>query len=360
MAAIAFVALLLRGARLGRGQVTVGRRLWITALLAIGTSMPWVPCWIVPPTFGRGIAKVTGAWLEDEQHPEGRFVPIEELPSEIVAGMVETDEARGGPELFVVLCAWLSLIGIAGQMLRLPRKLAVIGELPPVADPALGARIAELARSLGLPPPLVVQPRTAHGHANAFAAGVLAPIVAVYDGIALRLSPTERDAVIAHELGHLAGRHLLWGFARTVLVAVAAVVVSMFVPLLVALAWLLAAAIALPVVTGWRRERDADRRAAAVVGSAAMTAALDKIHAVNGLPPAAAWRFALVTHPPLAVRAFWLAADAAPSPLVARCLRARRIVLLLIGVALAAAVLLGRWPATAPLGIGLAVLLALV
>jgi Zn-dependent protease with chaperone function/tetratricopeptide (TPR) repeat protein len=336
--------------RAGRGAVPVWRRLAIAALLAALAAVPALPTTVRPVAILRGIARVT---YTDRQGREQEFVP----------------RLDGQPEVLVILIVWLLTVKLARQMLRLPTKFGALDQLPPVSDAALRARIAELAAGMGLRAPRVVQPATTSGEANAFAAGLLVPFVVVFDGVEQRLTVAERDAVVAHELAHLARRHLPERFLVTVLVGVAAVIASGHVPWYVASLWFLAALTFAHRLLGHRHEIQADAAGARSTGSAAMAAALGKIHAVGQIADAGPWFHALLSHPSLAVRAAHLAA-AAPAgereriavdaALVARCRRARRVALTLWGGLLAAVIWLGSMPAAAPLAAGLTVLLLAV
>src|SRR5204863_4136379 len=96
-------------------------------------------------------------------------------------------------------------------MLHPPVRLrGTTAKLPRVTDEAFLARIAELARQMNVPVPLVrLWPSiTGSQQALAFVGCLPAPQMAVTDGILQRLSPAERDAVVAHELGHVANGSL--------------------------------------------------------------------------------------------------------------------------------------------------------
>src|SRR5581483_11410573 len=71
-------------------------------------------------------------------------------------------------------------------------------------DAALLARVADLSRALGIATPRVRRIDSFGLEAQAYAAGLVAPQLLVADGILLRLSEAERDAI----LGHVATRSL--------------------------------------------------------------------------------------------------------------------------------------------------------
>lgn len=172
-------------------------------------------------------------------------------------------------------------------------------------------RVAELSRQMGVRPPLVrmIPADTGDLTAMAFMSSVAAPTLLTTGGILHRLTPEERDAILAHELGHIANLSLWW-FAGIVPVAASAAV---FVA-----AWLdfpgspvneLAGASLFfggACATGLKRvlsrvlEYDCDRRAAEAVGHQPLASALSKIHVLLGIPNKGllSWMiYATATHP---------------------------------------------------------------
>jgi Zn-dependent protease with chaperone function/tetratricopeptide (TPR) repeat protein len=266
--------------------------------------------------------------------------------------------------VIVILLLWWALLNTALQSLRLPRSLRHLQQLPPVSEPAMAARITELAARLGLRSPLVVETATVGGtmEVQAFAAGLLAPVVVVSDGIVHRLSPAERDAVLAHELAHVRHRSVLRYLGAFALLSLATVLFSGFVPFYLALLFWFAALRFVRTLVGHRDEIQADLAAGRCAGFAEVAAALDKIHAAGLQIDPTPWFHAVLSHPAPAVRAFHLA-RAAPDgerariavddALVQRCKRVRLIAVLLWATLLCVEVLLGvqgEWGAAALLG----------
>ncbi|HEU4420126.1 MAG TPA: M48 family metalloprotease [Planctomycetota bacterium] len=355
--ALAFVVLAPVCWRAGRGRVPASRRLLVAAALAAGTAAPALPTMGLGFSFFQGIGE--------------RVIVHEGDAPDVVAAEPDRETAErevrlptGSPDAFVVLVLWFGLLNTALQNLRLPRNLRHLLQLPPVSEPSMVARITELAARLGLRPPLVLETATVGGtmEVQAFAAGLLAPVVVISDGIAHRLQPAERDAVLAHELAHVRHRSVLRHFVAMAMVGLATALLSGLVPFYLAFLWYLGALRLLRTLVGHSDELRADLTAARCVGFAEVAAGLDKIHAAGLQTDPTPWFHAVLSHPAPAVRAFHLA-RAAPDGsgarievdaiLVQRCRRARWIAVLLWAALLAAVALLGvrgQWGAAAILG----------
>jgi Zn-dependent protease with chaperone function len=358
--ALAFVLLAPVCWHAGRGLVSRWRRLLVAAALAAGTAVPALPTLVLGFSLFAGMVE--------------RVV----VPEDAVLDGVDADREKwervvvqptGSPDLTVVLLLWFSLLGTAMQSLRLPRRLGHLQRLPPVSDPALVARITELVARLGLRAPLVVEPATVGGsmEMRAFAAGMLAPVVVVSDGIVHRLRPAERDAILAHELAHVRHRSVARHMIAVVLTSVAAVLLSGWVPFYLAVLWWLGVLRLLRTLVGHRDEIRADLTAARCVGFAEVAAALDKIHASGLQTDPSPWFHAVLSHPAPAVRAFHLA-RAAPdderariavdTTLVRRCMHVRRMAVSSWVALVAAEVALGvrgDWAVATVLGLVLLV-----
>lgn len=201
--------------------------------------------------------------------------------------------------------------------------------LPVVEDVAFLARIAELAAAFGLSPPVVRLLRSNHGNlaAQAFAGGLFAPTLVVSDGIVHRLEPDERDAIVGHELAHVSTGSLwilmlafVGGWALGV--PFAGGLSFLTGALLTANLW----AIVTKVVQR-HYELVCDREAARVVGHAAVSGGLGKIHRVHVVPEQG-WLpllfHATASHPHHAVRAAALAeAEGGGDPAERKALAAR-------------------------------------
>lgn len=203
------------------------------------------------------------------------------------------------PSGILLIWNWLLLT----MSLRGPVRLAHSRDpLPLVEDERFQQRVRELASAMGLRTPVVRMVRSLSGQqqAAAFAGGLPAPSLVVTDGILQRLSPDERDAVVGHELAHLANHSLWWLTGLTPVAAIGGLLTAGFgggwFAVLVGLALRVGL---LRMVSRWF-ERDCDRRAARVIGFSTMASALRKIHAVHVLRNTG-WRSVLVyataTHP---------------------------------------------------------------
>jgi len=208
---------------------------------------------------------------------------LEALPLIVAAALSEQNHLSGHEQS---LALGSTLFGMfAGYALLMPpvRLRGTKEKLPRVTDETFLARVAALAAQMGLATPLVRLWPSVTGSQQAFAfAGTLqAPQLVVTDGIMHRLEPAERDAVIAHELGHIANGSL-WLYAAVVPVSCALMVaVSPRLPLNVAIPFGIAFLVGLRRLITRPTEFDCDRRAARAIGFRQTAAALTKIHAVN-------------------------------------------------------------------------------
>ena len=251
---------------------------------------------------------------------------LEILPLGVWATLVVCQRGTVVDVWLVPTATFISLVATV-PMLRPPLRLrGTKTVLPRVNDEVFLKRIAELARSMHVPVPLVrLRPSiTGSQQALAFVGCLPAPQLVVSDGILQRLSPAERDAVVAHELGHMANGSL-WLLTAVIPVTCAiATGASVFVPLTVAIPFGFALGMGLRRIVSRPLELDADHRAARATGFRNTSTALAKIHAVNSLSESGLMpllTYATSTHPSLAMRLSSLKA-AAPSddlPEIAVC-----------------------------------------
>ena len=182
----------------------------------------------------------------------------------------------------------------------------------PVQGGEFHTRMLQLAGRAGVKlRGLLILRRLPVGRANAFA--MRGGHVIFTQELLEKLSRREVDAVMAHELGHLKGRHIN---ARAILVfaVVALLGMAQFVPafrpyLYFAAPALGAAAIALFLMLSRHQERGADRDSVRFSGDPeAMISALSKLMRLNNLP--LQWgsgQGRLLTHPSVMERAEWIA-----------------------------------------------------
>jgi beta-lactamase regulating signal transducer with metallopeptidase domain len=109
------------------------------------------------------------------------------------------------------LClVWATGAVLAGARVCLAQCLFVIFQLRrrPVAEPALAERVQALARTLGMRRRVrVIESRRLTGP---IAFGLIRPTVGLPQAFAGRFDSAKRDAMLAHELAHLAAQDPLW------------------------------------------------------------------------------------------------------------------------------------------------------
>ncbi len=250
----------------------------------------------------------------------------------------------------LALMGWGLLLAIALGNLHLPRRIRRHGVVLPTGDP-LHLHIAGLAASVRAPEPVVCLLRSGGGELwhGAFATGIVRPVVVLGDGVLRGLPTEQRDAIVAHELAHVGGYHVLLRLALMSVLLLAATAGGPPASLWEAVPFLLVAVDLSLVLIGPPQELQADRRAAGAVGCAATVAALDKIHGSNQqLEPFAGdlWFYGLAAHPAGSVRRVELgrqggqvtAADESTQAHARRCRQARRLCLVGYVTAFSAAV----------------------
>jgi len=239
------------------------------------------------------------------------------LPMAILAGYTHRNDL---PSVWwlVGTCATTLSAAIGSRFLMPPVFLQQTKtKLPRVLDERFLSQVRHLATSMKVPVPLVRLWPSIDGsqRALAFAGTLHAPQLVVTDGILQRLEPAECDAIVAHELAHIANKSL-WLLCMPLPLGCAATVAVLPV-----MSLSMAAAFGLAVHVGLKRlisqpvELDCDRRAARAIGFRSAIAALAKIHAVHPLQNSGLLSllvYATSTHPSCAVRLTSLY-DAAPA-----------------------------------------------
>lgn len=179
---------------------------------------------------------------------------------------------------------------------------------PEITEGPLLDRVAELSLRMGVPTPRVRTIPSDGGElaTMAFMSSVTAPTLLVTGGVLHRLQPEERDAILAHELGHIANLSLWWYAAIVPVSASVAVLTAMPRNVSHPNLWLAQVLFAAAVATGLQRimsrvlEYDCDRRAAEATGHGVLASALLKIHVLLGLPDRGlmSWLiYSTATHP---------------------------------------------------------------
>jgi Zn-dependent protease with chaperone function len=163
-----------------------------------------------------------------------------------------------------------------------PVKWALDGGTPPLLkDEAILGRIAQIAGRMGIAAPTTRLVRSAKSlqTSNALISGLVAPTMVLYDGILYRLTEEERDAIIAHELAHLANRTFWCWLAASAVCSLVTVTAAAFYSSLTALGLGLALVTGARLILGRWLELDCDRRSARAIGHRRTFTALRKIHA---------------------------------------------------------------------------------
>lgn len=185
---------------------------------------------------------------------------------------------------------------IVGAYLAMPWALRLLWRVRPLPDGDLRARLTRLACAADFEGRRVMLWDTRAALLNACTVGLLPSrsFILLTDALIDRLPPPEVEAVFAHELGHVRGRHFLYYMLYTLLVMT--VLVAVDAALLPASAgfWPYLAQNAALVIVVWgglfgllsrRLERQADLFAVSLVGDTRrVQGALRRISALGGQP----------------------------------------------------------------------------
>lgn len=201
------------------------------------------------------------------------------------------------PLVFLFVLFWNSLV------LLPPTRWIGSGEgLPRISDESFLSRLQGMCQKLGLPVPVTREwPSSGGGMIlQAFAGGVVQPSLTISDGIMMRLEEPEADAIVAHELGHIAN-HSLWFYPATFSLAwSSAVIAAMWMSPWAAMLFGFAMQTGLSRIVSRYFEYDSDRIAASVAGYKTTVSALDKIHLASQVSNTG-WNsflaFSVATHP---------------------------------------------------------------
>ena len=208
---------------------------------------------------------------------------------------------------FSVLLAIVTGVLVAKSLVRPVQLRGRQQPLDRVEDESFLDRVQELAGRMQVATPVVrlLRSPSAEQVTLAYVGGIQAPCIVVTDGLLTRLDPEERDAIICHELAHLANRTLWWLMALAPLAA-AGSVLAMACGVTT---WML---VFPALMVGFHRlmmrplELDCDLRAARAMGFPEITTALQKIHRLGLESMASKWLrtliFATDEHPALSTR----------------------------------------------------------
>ena len=211
-----------------------------------------------------------------------------------IADIVVPDLARGatlGVAVAATVISSLALILVMPRPFALPDGRPLVDlESGPIVD-----RVAELSRRMNIAAPAVRRIRSVSSDLDAlgYMTGLPAYTLLISDGLEQRLAPEEQDAVLAHELGHIANRSLWWYAALAPISGSVAILLAVFaaareVPtetlFTTLLMFGLTTSVGVKRLLGRALEYDSDRRAAKVAGASSMASALQKIHAIGRVP----------------------------------------------------------------------------
>jgi Zn-dependent protease with chaperone function/Flp pilus assembly protein TadD len=240
---------------------------------------------------------------------------IEVLPLFAWAGFVSSAGATRIPLPMAAGMTLLSLIFTAAYLKAPVHLRGTKEQLPCVIDEPFLARVAELAAKMRVSVSVVrLWPSVSGTQQAQAAAGTLqAPQIVVTDGILRRLEQTEGDAIVAHELAHIANGSL-WALSAVIPVScAAATIASAFLPQSIVWPFGLAFLVGFRRLVSRQYELDCDRRAARAVGYRETAAALAKIHAVHPVRNSGLVSllvYATATHPSREIRLAALRDDA--------------------------------------------------
>ncbi len=189
--------------------------------------------------------------------------------------------------------------------MRPPYTLAATSAELPKRD--IKAGVDALCRAFGIQMPEIRVTRSLGGPEMMLGAvgGLPAPAVVMSDLIYHRLSPEESQAILAHELAHIANRSLWILALRVPLSSMLIVAMSGYFTAEFSLAFGFAFYVGAGTLLSRAIEQDCDRRAARVVGFRRMISALAKIHALHPAPNSG-WlsvlAYAMASHPSRSTR----------------------------------------------------------
>lgn len=193
-------------------------------------------------------------------------------------------------------------------VLRQPTRIpGHVGPLITITEGDFHRRIGELADRMQVGSPTVRMARssTADHATMAFAGGLLAPSIIVTDGIVTRLTANERDAIVGHELAHIANG-TFWYLMVIASIAGTGIAVAQACDVTTSVLIGAALFIGLQRLVMRRLELDCDLRAAKAIGFPETATALQKIHqlGIDGHTPRWLRRMIHATgsHPSLAAR----------------------------------------------------------
>jgi STE24 endopeptidase len=197
--------------------------------------------------------------------------------------------------------AWFQLL----MLLLYPTVIApLFNKFEPLADTTLAERVKALMTRCGFAAKglFVMDGSRRSAHSNAYFTGLgAAKRVVFYDTLLKRLSATEVEAVLAHELGHFKLRHVPKRMASMFLLSLAFLALLLLMMALPPFGFLVTP---LAAALSRKQEFEADAYACAQADGQALASALVKLHEDNAgtLTPDPVYAKFYYSHPPAAER----------------------------------------------------------
>jgi STE24 endopeptidase len=290
----------------------------VTVILVIVAAAVWLSATLAPLVAVRLAVRPSYARMRNvPRRVEGqrRLMALSMLIAVVfIGGLTALDHltsARGGGHLISIVGGYAALLLLL-QTLMPPLLIKAMRAEPVPAE--MEARMEELADRMRVRVrAFVTYPGRNQRQANALQVGLLPRLryIAISDYLVENLTAGEVDAVVAHELGHARGRHLLlklytvgaiWAVFQVGLVSLVSLE---HVGNVTATALIVPLALAFPVgmftirgLVGVKLEERADDAAAEVVGTELIVAALDRIAELNDSKRDTGRAWALVTQHP--------------------------------------------------------------
>lgn len=213
-----------------------------------------------------------------------------------------SDSQRDDFLLFILLTQIITTVSTIPFIRPTFRLIGTKQALPEYVDLGFRARVQRMSELLNIKPPVVRLLNSPGGamQVQAFAGGLPAPSLVVSDGVFHRLSEKEADAILGHELGHIASGSLWWYPTAIAMAWASAVLHSFFFEFWTSCLWGMAMQVGLIRIVSRHFEFVSDRHAAQLAGTQTTINALDKIHMTSAVDAKGWWSllaFATATHP---------------------------------------------------------------
>lgn len=223
LAIVAATMYLLDWPRVVRSDWSLGRLPLVDdAVILLPVVGPLVLLWTLMHRLQTLAARSFARWQEREPPPQARLpawlwlqvrqqLALILLPALVVIGaqdLVALAWPAAGAEVGLW---WLHVPLLGGMLVLLPLLLRRIWRTSPLPEGPLRERLTAVCGRQRLGVREVLVWHTDGQTANAAVAGMVRGLRFVFltDGLLARLTPHEVEAVVRHELGHIAGRHML-------------------------------------------------------------------------------------------------------------------------------------------------------